>query len=914
MIRCAFLVLLCALIARAAIVTGHDYDPVSDSVVSWRIAPGASAGQSITIPAGVTSLSGFRVRLQRFGSPADLEFRLGSRRAHGDIASGRLPSRPVSPWFEHWSTVRFRKPAAVTPGAHVFLELHLAAGSPGAYELFGTATEPIPRPEFHSRFQYIANVNPEEAPNTTFENPVNLDYGARTPRYDGGSAFDSAGALLIALDFAFQFYQGQPPAAEGEERFAFIEEITGPLFPARLRDAAAKPARGEVALDATWRIVAASPAGEPAVTASVEFREFLRLAMGISPGAAATHTLRLATACPGLPARSESFRLKVAAGRIDLCGYDARGLMQGLHYLEARMRLRRAPILTLGEETRQTVQSPRVTSAPFYSRSELDAPFDPYTPGLLGRISRAGFNAIWVWGDIEDVAHSAVYPELDQEVARRQARLGKLIERAAHYGIDVYLQLGNRPQTPEFFARHPGVQGTAMRWYGGSHALCTSVPEVREHYRAAARNLMSAVPGLKGFVYIVGGEGFLHCWTRNIACPRCSKRTPQEVIAEFSRALFEGARQGNPTAAVAFWPYSASNSWSRDDTTQSRLIARMPAGITLLTEDAKEAAVTFGGITIPAYDYPISVVGPSDRFQKQAALAASHSLGFWAKTEHAISLEFVDVPYIPVFFQFAERFRRLREFPGVTAQFDNWMHYGFMPSLAADVFYWNIWSTPAGARELLTALARRDFGAAAAPSAVAAWESFSAAIREYPFSGAMAMGPIQKGPSHPPFFDAAYNPAHDRGRQFKNDLSWTRPWGPALTIAQLTKMQKLWSTGVASMQQAVEHAEPELRVNARRELGVARALEAAIASTRNVALFYQAREQGDRPRMRAIAEAELQNARAVLPFIANDSRLGYANSGRNDQEGVPRAGIYSPGAIRQKIDQVQKLLDEQLRP
>ncbi len=106
-----------------------------------------------------------------------------------------------------------------------------------------------------------------------------------------------------------------------------------------------------------------------------------------------------------------------------------------------------------------------------------------------------------------------------------------------------------------------------MRWYGGSNVLCTSVAEVREHLRSATRNLMTAVPGLKGFVYIVGGEGFLHCWTRGNTCPRCSKRTPQDVIAEFSRSLFEGAREGNPESTVAFWPYSASNTWSRDDTT-----------------------------------------------------------------------------------------------------------------------------------------------------------------------------------------------------------------------------------------------------------------------------------------------------------------------------------------------------------
>jgi hypothetical protein len=917
MLRWSCLLTLSALALHAGVVVQHDYDAVSDAVVSWRLEPGASLGQSIALPQHNPGarLGGFRMKLQRLGDAADLEFRLGSAKGKADIASGRIRASTVSPWFEHWYGARFPKAFGVE-ASRLFLELRLPAGSRGRYDVYGTATQPVERPEFQSRFQYVANVDPQIVKSDVFENPVNIDYGAHTPVYDGGSAYDSAGELA-GFDLAFQLYSDTAPA-DCEERFSFIEEITGPLYSHSLRDPGARPSDGEVTLDTSWTV--ASPKGltEPAATAAREFREFLDKAMGVRVAERARRTVQLSTGCPGVPVRSESFRLSVSTDRINVCGSDASGVMRGLHHLEALMRLRRAPIVKIGEETRQTVQSPRITSAPFYSHTELDTPVDPYTPGLLGRMSRAGFNAIWVWGDIEDVAHSSVYPELDHGVAERQQRLRDLISRASRYGIDVYVQLGNRPQTPEFFTRHPDVQGSAMRWYGGSNVLCTSVPQVREHLRSATRNLMTSVPGLKGFVYIVGGEGFLHCWTRANTCPRCSKRSAQDVVAEFSRSLFDGARQGNPQAAVAFWPYSASNTWSRGDTTQSKLIAKMPAGITLMTEFAKEGAISFGGTTIPAYDYPISIVGPSERFVNQAALAAEHRLGFWAKTEHAIALEFVDVPYIPVFFQWAERFKRLRE-SQATAQFDNWMHYGFTPSLAADVFYWNVWSDAPAADSVLHSLARRDFGRDAENNAVKAWQSFSAAVREYPFSGSVAMGPIQKGPSHPLFFDPTYQPVHVRGRQFKNDLNWTRPWGPELTIAQLTKMQRLWSEGVNSMTRAVEHSDAPLRRNAERELGVAKALESAITSTLHVVQFYSARDRfhseasvEHRRRaldeMAAIARAEVDNAGGAVPSVCADSRLGYANSGKNDQEGVPRAGIYSATAIRKKIAQVERVL------
>ena len=37
---------------RAGVVAQHDYDAVTDAVASWRMEPGTSVGQSITIPSG----------------------------------------------------------------------------------------------------------------------------------------------------------------------------------------------------------------------------------------------------------------------------------------------------------------------------------------------------------------------------------------------------------------------------------------------------------------------------------------------------------------------------------------------------------------------------------------------------------------------------------------------------------------------------------------------------------------------------------------------------------------------------------------------------------------------------------------------------------------------------------------------
>jgi len=908
-----------AAVSCAQVVAGHDFDPVSDAVVSWRLAPGRSVGQTVRAPASL--LAGVRVKLLRQGQPADLEFRLGARPGAADLAVGRFAAAQVNPWFERWQEAAFppRRVAART----IYLELRLPASSTGSYEVFGTAQARLARPEFQVRFGYRPNWYDAGGEPAEFESAPNLDYGTRTPRYDAGWAFDERRQPLHAMDLAFQLLGPEPETPAGEERFAFVSDITGPLYPQRLRDPARRPQPGEILVDGSWRLTAPPAAGVALATAVREFRAFLAQAMAAAPRPAAERTIAVATGCGEPAARPEAFHVRVAEARIDVCGYDEVGAMRGLHFLEAEMKLRHAPILALGETRLAPVHSPRIAAGPFHAKSELDGPDPPYTDGLLGRMARAGFNAIWVWGDLDEIAHSSVFPELDQGVRARQARLRQLQARAARYGMGVHIYLASRPLPEAFFARHPETRGSALPAYGGVNILCSSVPAVREHYRAALRDLFTAAPGLRGISFIVGGEGFMHCYTRKNTCPRCSRRPPQETIAELAAAVFAGAREADPRAEVALWPYSASNTWSREDITQARLIERLPPGLIFMTEFGKEGAISFGGITIPAYDYPLSIVGPAERFVRQSELARRHGLGFWARTEHAIALEFVQTPYIPAMHQWAERFARVRTAPGVTGVFANWMHYGFMPTVAADLFAASLWDHAAPPDEILRRLAERDFGAEGAPHALEAWRAFSEAIRGYPFSGSVALGIVQTGPAHPLFPAAGYQPVHGAARQFKKDLGWTRPWGPELTLAQFRKLEQRWSEGVAAMEQAVAATPAARRTAARREANVARALLACVRSAMHVTEFLLLRQQrdaaaGDEARqdlerqMARVARAELANAREAAPLAAADSRLGYANSGKNDQAGVARAGIYSAAMIEKKIAQVERLLRTEL--
>jgi hypothetical protein len=394
-------------------------------------------------------------------------------------------------------------------------------------------------------------------------------------------------------------------------------------------------------------------------------------------------------------------------------------------------------------------------------------------------------------------------------------------------------------------------------------------------------------------------------------------------VAEVSRTIFDGIREGNPAATVVVWPYSASNTWSKEDRSQSELLRRLPSGMTLMTEFAKEGTVTIGDVSIPAYDYTISLIGPAERFTRQAELARRVGLGLWVKTEHAIALELVQTPYIPVLFRWAERFARIRSFPEVRGVFANWQHYGFMPTLATELFRRVVWEPAPEPEALLRRIALREFGPRSGDAAVAAWREWSEAFAQYPFSSAMALGVIQKGPAHPFFLDPDYRPLHGDSRQFKNDLSWTHPYGAALVIRQLEHLERGWLRGIEHWERVVASASPDGRPRAVREGGIARAALACFRSAAHLARFMITRDRlhGESdPRaaaellreMTSILEAELVNARQALEPIRLDSRLGYANSGRGEQAGVPRGGIYSPASIEKKIRQVERLLGRDL--
>ncbi len=620
--------------------------------------------------------------------------------------------------------------------------------------------------------------------------------------------------------------------------------------------------------------------------------------------------------------KTEAFVINVTRNQIKIVGYDDRGMMRGIYYLQDVLDLRQAPLLKLGVSVRSPRYNPRITCAPFSAGQELDPYGDPYTDGLLSKISHAGYNAIWVWAKLYQVGSSAVFPELGTESSVRLIRLRAIIERAAKYGIDVYAYVTLDPLPAAFFDRHPEARGTpyALNQFYGSpgFVLCTSTHIVQKYIEEATASIFRGAPGLRGAVMIPYGEGLYTCRTRGAnICKRCANRSLEDVLAELVNTIRRGALEGNPKAEVATWTYT----WPQSDPSRAAFIAKLPAGMIWLATFEKEAVVERDGVHDYAYDYSISSLGPSENLRLQLPLVIKAGMPLWIKTESMISEEFIQAPYIPVYQRWEERYRRLAEFPHVTGLFMNWDHYGFMPSRVSELVKWFTWDPMPQGDELLRQIAARDFGPNVADRFVAAWRMLSDSFENFPFSdGTTRTGPLPKGPAHPFFWDAEYHPHASARRQFYNNLDWTKPWDVAIATKYYTVVEQQWAKGTELLRNAAAEVDADHRREAEQELGVAEMQLSCFKMVLNLIRFYDLRfqlEQASDPQsilqqMRRVLEDEKANDLHVLAFVQKDSRLGYANGGNGITNGGVRAGIFTAASINKKIAQIDRVLNQEI--
>ena len=186
----------------------------------------------------------------------------------------------------------------------------------------------------------------------------------------------------------------------------------------------------------------------------------------------------------------------------------------------------------------------------------LTPELDPYPDELLQRLSALGVNGVWLHVVLHQLAPGSIFPEFGVGHEQRIANLRRLVDRAAKYGIDVYLYMNEpRAMAASFFKGREDIKGVQE---GNYFALCTSAPQVRQWLTESLTYVFKQVPGLGGVFTITASENLTNCYSHSrtaAGCPRCSKRSGSEVIAEVNKAIAAGVWAGNPQATVIVWDW-----------------------------------------------------------------------------------------------------------------------------------------------------------------------------------------------------------------------------------------------------------------------------------------------------------------------------------------------------------------------
>ena len=863
---------------------GRDLDGISDHAADtlpyrtrW-LDSAAGHDEQFRVGSVDRTFRGIAFRLSRVGEPGSLIVRYGSTPGSGELGEARIPASAIHPVWDLWYGAEISL-ISLDPGRVYYVSLHAERGA-------------APRDGY-------------------------LLYG---PRQLGGvpasDAFDAAYRLIASGE-------GGPGRPEAEDTHEFGRRLLDPpawrpLTPVPER---AQPTANEVRITNDWSIGSASPDNPITDYAAEHVGSLLREAFGLelatgTPGPRIV--LEVMAGDPTFPS-DEAYELDVHAEGVIVRGSHPRGVLRGALSLGDALVQRRAPFVRTGRSHghsrfERRITTPALPAGVRYSEISHEL---GYTDGLLARLAADGFNAVWVWVNLEEIAHaSTVFPELDEPLAPiRLTRLQRLTEAAAHRGLDVYVYLASsydHPVPDWFYRAYPETRGQGF--FG--NPMCTSDARVRAYHAEIVSNLGRFAPKVRGLIVNIDVEGYYFCGnddTFRRRCPRCRRRPQVELAEEVLLNLRLAQKSAAPDQELIVWTYGSAHTWVES------LLERLPSDIALQVDFSKGVEIERDGITHHTGDYNLTMIGPPPHFVRFHDEAVRSGRPFITKTEHAVSQEAIFVPYIPALDQWAARARQVASYPAA-GWFANWDHYGYAESLPARLLAGMSEDPAPDFDVLLDRLACRFYGEEVLAEVRAAWRSFSDAIAAFPYSDHVARspGPFQKGPSHPLWLDPAI-PAVSHWRSWQNDLDWTAPWGPAVAGKYLREVRDGFDRGVAQLEAALHAVAPPYRDALEGEWRVARTIAASLATVLHLLdwiplrdKFWASTDPGERTRLgralRVIAINERANAAAVLPLLERNSRLGFASDGG----GIIRGGLFTPALVRWKIGQLDDLLLREL--
>ncbi len=663
------------------------------------------------------------------------------------------------------------------------------------------------------------------------------------------------------------------------------------------RDPAAQPREGETTIEQGWRIVIGAEASDYLVGVAQDLQDYLFTSMEVStllvqgaesgPRAIRLTTRDEAPELGGGLTKPRSYRLIVAPNAITVCGRDERGVGQGCYYLEDLMNLREGPFVQPQDITRAPIFSPRMIHSGWG--------IDQFPDRHLSAIAHAGMDAILVFVKGPDMTTTGY---LD---------LNNLVDRAAHFGVDVYLYsyLKSRlhPDDPEAEAYYESTYGALMRSCPGAKGIVfvgesCEFPSKDEHTTGRLR----LDPAPDGKPDPRPSPGWWPCYD----------------YPQWLDLLKRILRKYNPDLDIVFWTYNWG--WAPEED-RVALIRSLPTDISLQATFEMFEDIEKDGVMTRCVDYTASFAGPGKYFRSEAIAAHQRGIPLYTMSNTGgLSWDIGVIPYEPIPFQWARRYRALIE------AHENWglvglmesHHYGWWPSFVNELAKWAYWEPRTATEEMADRLAVRDFGEAGGPLAVQAWEAWSEAILDYVPTNEDQYGPFRVGPAYPLLFQeereefpsAPY--AHFGNRILNTHYVSRNPDRLEGEIGLLERMRRRWEEGLASLEQAVDLVPERKRPEAERMLGLGRFIRNCVQTTINTKRWWRLKQRLEAEpeqanaildEMVTLAEAEIANAQATIPLVEADSRLGWEPS---------MEYMCDRAHLEWKIAQVRAVIDEEI--
>ena len=655
------------------------------------------------------------------------------------------------------------------------------------------------------------------------------------------------------------------------------------------RDPAAKPAADEFVVKDGFVIALPPDATDLMRFAARDFEEYLDVSMGVSARIERIKGMALGAEEVLSAGRStdyaeadrvalepRGYRIVVGDAGVMVQAADERAFAQALYHLEDLMNFRAAPFLKKGTENRRSLFSPRMTHSGWG--------VDVFPDAHLAQIAHAGMDAIVIFIKDVDKTKGANYQDVND-----------VIRRAKRYGLDTYLY----SYIVAFV--HPDDPGA------------------KEKFDATYGRVAAAYPEAKGIVFVGESCQFptkderAQPVTHRNRIPGDKRPTagcwPCRDYPDWVRAVKRSIDAHSKGMEIVFWSYN----WGRQPVQpRMELIDALPQDVTLqATFEMFEPQVKRNGLNAPSADYSLSFEGPGRYFASEAERAHKRGLRLYSMSNTGgLTWDYGVVPYQPCPYQWARRYAGIRK-----AQTDWGLsglmechHYGWWPSFISELEKEAFTEGGIPFETHLRMIAVRDFGEANADRALEAWRLWSDTARDYVASDDNQYGPFRMGPAYPYNFggkriekkDFPCPPYASFGvgiaRLNYLDYSSYKPeLGERKTLDRekmakelelLESMQEKLGKGAdifdAIAAEAARAGRAPYQVaraeKARRMAGLGRFMQRTVITAINVKHGAMAHLDGKKDEVLAWAKKEYANAKAALPLVEQDSRLGWEPS------------------------------------